>query len=110
LFSDFQKHITNKLSFLKDKKLLIAISGGLDSIVLSHLFYKIKYDISFAHCNFHLRGIESDLDEEFVIKKAEEYNKKYFITHFNTIDSAKKIINLFKWRPVNYVITGFTNY
>ena len=90
MFSDFQKHIKNNFSFLKGKKLLIAISGGLDSIVLSNLFHKMEYDISFAHCNFHLRGIDSDLDEKFVIEKADEFNIKYYITHFNTFDHAKK--------------------
>ncbi len=90
MLSDFQKHIDNNFSFLKRKKLLIAFSGGLDSLVLSHLFYVMKYDISLAHCNFRLRGIESDIDEKFAIQKAKEFNKKYFINHFNTDEYAKK--------------------
>jgi tRNA(Ile)-lysidine synthase len=90
LLSDFQKHINNKFSFLKSKKLLIAFSGGLDSLVLTHLFSVLKYDVSLAHCNFRLRGIESDLDEKFAMQKAKDLDIKYYINSFNTSDYAKK--------------------
>ncbi len=90
MIPDFQKHIQNNLSFLKGKKLLIAISGGLDSVVLTYLFYEMKFDISLAHCNFNLRGNESYLDEEFVKNTANELKKEYFVTHFNTEEYAKK--------------------
>ncbi len=90
MLSDFQKHINNKFSFLKSKKLLIAFSGGLDSLVLTHLFSVLKYDVSLAHCNFRLRGIESDLDEKFAMQKAKDLDIKYYINSFNTSDYAKK--------------------
>tara|TARA_R110001583_G_scaffold49099_2_gene153787 strand:+ start:6746 stop:8098 length:1353 start_codon:yes stop_codon:yes gene_type:complete len=61
-----QNHINQNLSFLTDKKLLIAISGGIDSTVLTHLFHKLNFSISLAHCNFSLRGKESNKDEQFV--------------------------------------------
>jgi len=90
LLSDFQKHINNKFSFLKSKKLLIAFSGGLDSLVLSHLLSVLKYDISLAHCNFRLRGIESDIDEKFALQKAKGLDIKYYVNRFDTSDYAKK--------------------
>jgi tRNA(Ile)-lysidine synthase len=90
LFFEFQKHIQKNFSFLKEKNLLIAISGGVDSVVLTHLFHEMKFNISLAHCNFKLRGKESDLDEEFIKNKALEIKKECFITHFNTIEYAKK--------------------
>lgn len=65
-------HINSKLPFLKDKKLLIAISGGIDSVVLTHLLATLNFNISLAHCNFKLRNLESDLDEEFVKNLAEK--------------------------------------
>jgi len=61
-----KKHISKKFPFLANKKILIAISGGIDSTVLTHLFYKLNYSISLAHCNFSLRGKESNKDEQFV--------------------------------------------
>jgi tRNA(Ile)-lysidine synthase len=91
LIFDFQKHIQNNFSFLKGKKLLIAISGGLDSVVLTHLFNEMKFEISLAHCNFNLRGNESYLDEEFVKNMATVLKKEYFITHFDTAEYAIKI-------------------
>ncbi|WP_111706337.1 tRNA lysidine(34) synthetase TilS [Lutibacter citreus] len=61
-----EKHINENLPFLKGKKLLVAISGGIDSVVLTHILQKLDYNISLAHCNFSLRGKESNKDEVFV--------------------------------------------
>ena len=84
LLLDFQKHINTNFSFLKNKKILIANSGGIDSIVLTSLLYQLKYNISLAHCNFKLRDNESDLDEEFVKSKANALQIPFFVTHFKT--------------------------
>ena len=62
----FQNHLNTNFTQLKDKKLLLVVSGGLDSMVLMHLFQQLNYDIAIAHCNFQLRGKESDADEKFV--------------------------------------------
>jgi tRNA(Ile)-lysidine synthase len=83
-------HINKNLPFLKDKKLLIAISGGIDSVVLTHLLSALNFDISLAHCNFNLRGKESDLDEEFVVQLGEKLNLNVFKIHFNTEEFAKE--------------------
>ena len=68
MLKNFSYHIENKLSFLKETKLLIAISGGLDSVVLTHLCKALDLDITLAHCNFNLRAQESDNDEAFVLQ------------------------------------------
>ncbi|MCF6223536.1 MAG: tRNA lysidine(34) synthetase TilS [Flavobacteriaceae bacterium] len=81
---DFQKHIDTSFSFLKNKKLLVTISGGVDSVVLTHLLFQLKFNISLAHCNFHLRGKESSLDEKFVEKLALELKSKFFVKSFET--------------------------
>ena len=90
MLQKFQKHINNKFPFLKDKKLLLAISGGLDSVVLYHLFSELKFAISLAHCNFNLRGKESDLDEEFVNLLPQKTSNQIFIKSFDTENHAKK--------------------
>lgn len=82
--SNFQKHIDNKLPFLKDSKLLIAISGGLDSVALTHLCHKLNLNMALAHCNFNLRNHESDGDEDFVLQLAEGLELEVFIERFDT--------------------------
>ena len=71
MLQKFEKHIHTNFPFIRDSKLLLAISGGLDSVVLMHLCNQLKLNISLAHCNFKLRNEESDLDEEFVKKIAQ---------------------------------------
>ena len=77
-------HINKNLSYLKEKKLLIACSGGLDSTVLTRLFKELKFNISVAHCNFSLRAKESDGDEEFVKTLADKLSIPIFTKTFDT--------------------------
>lgn len=84
MLSKLKNHLSEDLSFLKEKKLLIAVSGGVDSMVLLHLLKQLDYDIAIAHCNFNLRGNESDGDEQFIKDYAVENNIKIFATCFNT--------------------------
>lgn len=86
---NFQNHIQNNLPFLSKSKLLIAISGGLDSVVLTHLCHTMKLNIALAHCNFNLRGAESDADEDFVLQWAEDLEVEVFIESFDTEAYAK---------------------
>ncbi|MCL9770018.1 tRNA lysidine(34) synthetase TilS [Flavobacterium sp. HXWNR69] len=86
----FQNHITTKFPQLKDKKLLLAVSGGIDSMVLLDLFYKLRFDICVAHCNFQLRGKESDGDEMLVKEICQDRYIPYFIEKFDTLEFAKE--------------------
>ncbi len=87
---EFNNHINKNFVFLRDSKILIAISGGIDSVVLTYLLQQSNFDISLAHCNFNLRGKESDKDEEFVKNLAKKLNIPFFVTHFKTKQYAKK--------------------
>lgn len=84
LKENFQNHINNTLPFLKNSKLLLAISGGLDSVILTHLCKTSGLDITLAHCNFNLRGIESDGDEKFVLNLANSLDLEVFTESFDT--------------------------
>ena len=64
--------------------LLLAVSGGVDSVVLTDLVAKVGFDFSIAHCNFQLRREESNRDEVFVRSLGEKYNKKVFVKTFDT--------------------------
>jgi tRNA(Ile)-lysidine synthase len=68
------------------EKILIAVSGGIDSVVLTHMLNRIGIDFSIAHCNFGLRGLESDIDELFVRDIAQYYKVDFYIRKFNPED------------------------
>ena len=89
MLKHFENHINKNLPFLKESKLLIAISGGIDSVILTHLCCKLGLNVTLAHCNFNLRGKESDADEAFVFKLAENLGLELFIERFNTNAYAK---------------------
>ena len=80
----FEQHLSSKLPFVKDAKILIACSGGLDSIALVHLCKTTNLEVSIAHCNFNLRGEESDGDQRFVVALAKELKIPCYINSFDT--------------------------
>ncbi|SHN19920.1 tRNA lysidine(34) synthetase TilS [Flavobacterium xinjiangense] len=82
-------HLNQNFQFLKGKKLLLATSGGLDSMVMAHLFHKLNYEIAIAHCNFQLRGIESFDDQKFVQEYADANTIPIFVTQFDTTAFAQ---------------------
>ena len=65
-------------------KILLAISGGIDSVVLAHLCKQANLDFSLAHCNFHLRGEESEEDESFIMDLADALDVQVFVEGFET--------------------------
>lgn len=89
MLTDFNIHINNQLSFLKQGSLLIAVSGGLDSVVLAHLCKGLNLNFSLAHCNYNLRGAESNADQKFVEELGVQLNCKVHITSFDTNDHKK---------------------
>ena len=90
MLEEFQKHIKNNFSNLKQASFLLAVSGGVDSIVLTHLCSKSKLSFAIAHCNFRLRGAESNKDEVLVRQLAEELGIVFHVTHFDTIGYINK--------------------
>lgn len=90
MLTKFQHHIEQSFPQLKDKKLLLAVSGGIDSMVLLDLFYKLRFDICVVHCNFQLREIESDGDEMLVKEICQDRYIPYFIEKFDTLEFAKE--------------------
>ena len=89
MLQKFQSHIFQNFPFLSGKKLLLATSGGLDSMVMVDLFRKLSFEIAIAHCNFQLRGVESFEDQNFVQHYAEANEIKLFVTQFDTEAFAK---------------------
>ena len=67
---------------------LLAVSGGVDSVVMAHLFHQAGHPFAVAHCQFQLRGAESEEDAVFVRQLAQEYGAPFFIRHFETKEYA----------------------
>jgi len=86
----FENHIHTVFPYIKGKKLLLAISGGIDSVVLADLLLQNDYDFALAHCNFQLRGTDSDKDEAFVKDFAQKRNIPVFTVKFDTKKTASE--------------------
>tara|TARA_R110000744_G_scaffold252015_5_gene367822 strand:- start:1137 stop:2447 length:1311 start_codon:yes stop_codon:yes gene_type:complete len=81
----FKKHIVDSFPELLDSHFIIACSGGLDSMVLTDLCHQAQLQFSLAHCNFKLRGEDSDGDENFVREYGDKLGVVVYVTHFDTI-------------------------
>ena len=105
MLKQFELHLNEKLPFLKESKILIAISGGVDSVVLAYLCKQMNLNIALAHCNFNLRGPESDADEDFVMELAKDWDLEVFIenfqVHFSGHMKRKKKFRMKKMRLKN---------
>lgn len=86
----FEVNILKNKLFTKKNHLLLAISAGIDSVVLAHLLKKCDYKFSLAHCNFNLRDKESDADEQFCQQLASQMGVNIYINSFDTSTYAKK--------------------
>ena len=84
MLDQFKAYINRCKLIAEGDRLVLALSGGIDSMVLANLLLKMKVDFAVAHCNFHLRGKESDGDEQFVREFAEKNGIQCFINHFDT--------------------------
>ena len=89
MLKQFQNHLSHQFPFLEGKKLLLAVSGGLDSMVLVHLFQQLGYEIVVLHCNFQLRGVESFGDQQFIQEYTSQNGIPFSFTQFDTEAFAK---------------------
>ncbi len=84
MLNDFLKYIEENHLVKKGDRVLMAVSGGIDSMVMADLFIRAGIDTGIAHCNFCLRGKEADKDEEMVRKFAAFHNIAFFSKRFDT--------------------------
>ncbi len=84
LLQKFQQYVAQENLFSPKDTLLLAVSGGIDSVVLCELCQQAGYDFVMAHCNFQLRAGESERDEFFVRQLGEKYGKQVLVKRFET--------------------------
>lgn len=88
MLQSFTAHIQQQHLFPTGQQVLLAVSGGIDSVVLTHLMHSARYPFAIAHCNFHLRPSDCDRDEAFVRKLASDYAVPFHVAHFDTRSHA----------------------
>lgn len=90
LLQGFERYINDKHLATREDKILLTVSGGVDSMVMLSLFAQAGYNIGVAHCNFQLRGEESDEDEVLVENKAREYGVEFYNRRFDTTGEMER--------------------
>ena len=95
MYKDFAAYIEKERLFAGCKRLLLAVSGGVDSVVLTHLMGRYRQshpnlELGWVHCNFHLRGEESERDERFVREWAEVSGCRLYVRAFDTESYARQ--------------------
>lgn len=89
MLSLFQSYILDHKLFNHNHKIIVAVSGGIDSVVLLDLLIRTGYFCSIAHCNFMLRNEASDADELFVEQLSQKYNIPFYTKSFNTLEYSE---------------------
>ncbi len=86
----FSRFLDEQALCRPDARVLLAVSGGKDSVLMAHLFAGTDYPVGIAHCNFQLRGGESDADEALVNRLARQLDVPFYTTSFDTVTYAKQ--------------------
>lgn len=104
MLENFVKYVRRNSLFKRENRVLLTISGGIDSMVMAYLFHEWKYDFAIAHCNFQLRGEEANKDQKLVEETAKKYNVPFYTINFETKKYAeeKKISIQMSARELRY--------
>lgn len=86
----FRRYIAENDLAGKNDRILLTVSGGVDSMVMLHLFVEAGYNVGVAHCNFQLRGQESDEDEVLVEKEAAKLGVPFYNRRFATKEEMEQ--------------------
>ncbi len=89
MLKKFLENIKSSELFNPEDRILLTVSGGIDSMVMARLFMEAGFNYGIAHCNFQLRGTDADSDEKLVEEYAAAYNLPYYLVKFNTKEYAR---------------------
>ncbi len=90
LLSKFENYVTERNLCSHEEPILLAVSGGVDSMVMWSLFTQLGYNIGVAHCNFQLRDRESEEDEQLVADRAQELGVPHYNIRFDTLQEVER--------------------
>lgn len=105
----FIENLAKHWPHLRNETLLLALSGGVDSMVMAHLFHDAGFSIGVAHVNYHLRGRDSDFDQQIVEDFAGNYNLPFFNFHAEEDLSTLKNGNSLQMQARNLRYHYFSN-
>ncbi|PKP22244.1 MAG: tRNA lysidine(34) synthetase TilS [Bacteroidetes bacterium HGW-Bacteroidetes-21] len=88
MLEKFRKNIA-RLGIPENARMMVAVSGGIDSMLLLHLLVETGFKPIVAHCNFGLRGKDSDMDQQLVEKMSKKYKLEVFVKKFSTLSESK---------------------
>ena len=89
LLRGIQEFIDSENLFNRKQQILLAVSGGVDSMVLTHLLFKLGYQLHIAHANYQLRGVASDQDEQLVQQLSQQLGIPFYSKRFDTSGYSK---------------------
>jgi tRNA(Ile)-lysidine synthase len=92
VYQQFESFMEEYVPEYRHKKYVLAVSGGMDSILLMHLFKKAGLECIVAHCNYHLRGEESNEDEKFARQESESLGFRFFEKSFDTLQEKEQML------------------
>lgn len=90
MYDRFLEHVKTRRLFEPHQRILLAVSGGLDSMTMLELFKQSPFSFGIAHCNFQLRGSEAHKDQLFVEDTARKWRLPFYTISFDTLAYAKK--------------------
>lgn len=90
MLEEFRHFVNQNNLFNRDHKILLAVSGGIDSVVMAHLFGRLRLNFGIAHCNFQLRGEASGGDQQFVERLAQQLGCPFHTIRFDTHHYAEE--------------------
>ena len=90
LLEGFRRYMTGHELATPDDRILLTVSGGVDSMVMLSLFVHSGYRVGVAHCNFQLRGSESEEDEALVQREAERWGVPFYNRRFDTLAEVER--------------------
>ena len=106
----FEQYNKRHCLFTAQDKILLTVSGGVDSMVMLSLFVEGGYNVGVAHCNFSLRGAESDEDEATVKREAENTVSLSTTSVLTQRQRWRKAANLWRWQPVVCAMSGLIRF